>query len=814
MNLRTRYISTLIIVAGLSLAILTVTSVDRLGKVVQSETQQQMADTLSLYQTSLDRTITSAISNISLLSNNHLVDQYLELEGSERYSLLYGVISKSIAQMQALYPEYAEISLILPDGLEDVRVAPGLKNRNELDQSALLKKALYDPRRTALDFVFHEDASQYKLVLYRAVVFKNRLSGGHAQSNRVKGAYKVAVNLDWLFELMRFPPFSKRTLVFVADQGAETIITTQLVRGQLSTVLPALADNDTTNVTISNEDFVHVSRPFMGRWNLHMLVPVRDVQLSFEKVTFDIINSLVLMFIVVGVVLYLFFGRMIIRPVLNLAGQIAAVLDSDADDIKFRPRSDEIGTLEKAFVKMRLRLRSYTTQLKSRAETDSLTGLPNRSAMIGYLRTVLVQSAREEKKAALLFIDLDGFKQVNDVLGHEAGDQLLVQVGERMKMLMDEQARRGLLAPMVARLGGDEFTVVLPYLEIESEAGKLAESIIDRLRSGFLLSSRESFVGASIGISVFPDDSDRLGDLIKYADIAMYEAKAAGKMRFAFFRQSMADIQRSRLEMENVISHAVEHDEFQVWFQPKIALQTQQVYGFEALARLNSSKVGFVSPVDFIPVAEEKGLIDYITLLACEKACNLINELRTEDFIPCISINISPQQISDSRLFRDLQQMVSKARVPYQCIEYEVTETSLIQNEEKSRRQLQIQRSLGFSTALDDFGVGYSSLGHLKRFPFNTLKIDRIFVDDVHHDDVSKVILQAIINMAKGLNMTVVAEGVETTEQLQTMFELNVQQVQGFIFSRPLPFEDACDYYRTFVYHGGTSSGSRPPESS
>lgn len=173
----------------------------------------------------------------------------------------------------------------------------------------MLKKALNDPRRTALDFVFHEDASQYKLVLYRAVVFKNRLSGGHAQSNRVKGAYKLAVNLDWLFELMRFPPFSKRTLVFVADQAAQTIITTQQVQGNLATVLPALIDNDNPHVMVSNEDFVHVSRPFMGRWNLHMLVPVRDVQLSFEKVTFDIINSLVLMFIVVGVVLYLFLAE-------------------------------------------------------------------------------------------------------------------------------------------------------------------------------------------------------------------------------------------------------------------------------------------------------------------------------------------------------------------------------------------------------------------------------------------------------------------------------------------------------------------------
>lgn len=800
MNLRSRYITTLIIVAGLSLAIITVLSLDRLSQVVEKETRRQMADTLALVQTSLDRTIASAVSNITLLSEDHLVDQYLELDDVERYSLLYGVVSKSIAQMQSLYPAYKDITLVLPNGFEDVRVAKDLENKSEFDESELFKKTLLAAKRTHLDFVYNDDAAEYMLMFYRAIVFKDRRRGAYSEDNQVKGVYRISANLDWLFELMRYPPFSRRTLIFVSDPSAENVIATTPVKNGVVELLPALPSARESRLMLSGEEYLHVRRPFLGDWNLHMLVPIRDVQLSFEEVTFEIINSLVVMFLVVGIVLYLFFGRMIIRPVLSLADQIAAVMDSDRDDIKFLPREDEIGTLEKAFVKMRLRLRSYTQQLKIRAETDALTGLPNRSAMITYLGSVLAKRADDGGKAALLFIDLDGFKQVNDVLGHESGDQLLVKVGERMRSLADESDYHAEREPFVARLGGDEFTIILPIISKESEAGVFADAIIDRLRGGFIVSDRETFVGTSIGISLFADDANNLGDLLKYADIAMYAAKSAGKMRYEYFRSEMADIQRSRLELENVISHAVEHDEFQIWFQPKVDLVSQTVDGFEALARLNSSKVGSVSPVDFIPVAEDKGLIDYITLLGCEKACHLINALRTDDYIPRVSINISPMQISDSRLFRDLQQMVSKAGIPYDCIEYEVTENSLIQNEEKSRRQLEIQRSLGFSTALDDFGVGYSSLGHLKRFPFSTLKIDRIFVDDVHQDSVSKVILQAIIDMAHGLSMSVVAEGVETQAQLQTMCELQVHQVQGFVFSKPLPFNEACEFYRSFEY--------------
>ncbi|ARU54531.1 signal transduction diguanylate cyclase/phosphodiesterase [Oleiphilus messinensis] len=801
MSLKLKYTLALLILAVISISLFSWVSRHKMDEVLRQETFNRIADTLTLIQTSFAQTLSSASANLVLYSQDTSLQRYL-LNGAE---LDRRLVLQNWQQILEQFPEYQELVLINADKYESVRmVQTAVPNKHPEDYSRLLDLARAHPGTSIHEIVYHEDFQTYSLVIYRALSSSALLK--HAP------VLRLSVNLNWIQDIMSEPPFSQDTYVFLVESHLGEVMSDPRQRDAIlflmSSSYGSVAEFSRhkparRQLQVADQRYFLDHRPLINRWQLYISVPNHAISSRYDVFAIELILVIAITGISIGLILYLLFNRLVLIPLNALTSQTNRVLDDSAELIELVPRRDEIGHLQDAFVELRQKVRQNTRDLQVQATTDSLTGLPNRLALMDILQSAIHVPKGIRSRLALMFIDLDGFKQVNDVMGHETGDLLLKEVTQRLLCIKTAHQPPRLLS--VARLGGDEFTVVLE-LQDETLADEVttiahvADSIIDQLRSGFLLEEREAFVGASVGIALYPDDADNIPDLLKYADIAMYEAKSLGKMRYEFFQPKMAASQKAQLDLENVISHALEHDEFEVVFQPKIDIKGGKVAGFEALARLNSSKMGWVGPHEFIPAAEEKGLIDYITLLVCERSCAFINAMGEvpDDFK--ISINISPIQIADSRLFRELQSMISKAEVPYKHIEYEVTENSLIKNEEKSRRQLDIQRSLGFSTALDDFGVGYSSLGHLKRFSFCTLKIDRIFVDDVHHDGVSKVILKAIIEMANSLNMTVVAEGVETVDQLDTMLDLGIDHVQGYLFSKPLAAQVALDFLAHFAY--------------
>jgi diguanylate cyclase (GGDEF)-like protein len=411
---------------------------------------------------------------------------------------------------------------------------------------------------------------------------------------------------------------------------------------------------------------------------------------------------------------------------------------------------------------------------------DGLTALPNRSLFNKLLSQAISQAQRHQRRLAVAFIDLDRFKQINDTLGHEAGDELLKEVATRLKACLRD-------SDTVARLGGDEFVVLLTELGDETYAGTVAQKIIAAIARPFILLGQEFRVTASIGISTYPIDGPDEQTLTKNADIAMYQAKEDGKNNFQFYSEKMNANSLERLSLESSLRHALERNEFELHYQAKRDTASGRISGMEALLRWRHPDLGLVAPMQFIPVAEETGLIVPIGKWVLETACRQ-NMVWAEQGLPRLSIavNLTARQFSDERLLEDIASALRATGMEARLLEIEIHEGLLIHDIEKTLRILTALKAIGVKIAIDDFGTGYSSLSTLQQFPLDTIKIDRSFIRDLTPGGANSNLTDAIIAMGKSLSLTVVAQGVETKEQADLLREHACDEFQGFYFNKPL----------------------------
>ena len=433
---------------------------------------------------------------------------------------------------------------------------------------------------------------------------------------------------------------------------------------------------------------------------------------------------------------------------------------------------------------------------------DGLTALPNRSLFNKLLSQAISQSQRHSRKLAVAFIDLDRFKQINDTLGHEAGDDLLKQVASRLKeCLRDSDA--------VARLGGDEFVVLLTELLEDKYAATVAQKIITVIANPFILLGHEFRVTASIGISTYPIDGLDAQTLTKNADIAMYQAKEDGKNQFQFYSEKLNANSLERLTLESSLRHALERNEFRLEYQAKREMVHGQITGVEALLRWQHPDLGLVAPMQFIPVAEETGLIVPIGKWVLQTAC-LQNVAWQRQGLPRLSVavNLTTRQFGDEHLLRDIASILESTRMEACLLELEVHESLLIRDIERTLRILKQLKALGVRIAIDDFGTGYSSLATLQRFPLDTIKIDRSYIRDIGTHAADSSLAKAIIEMGKNLSLTVVAQGVETKEQAEFLRAHACDQFQGFYFNKPLSAQNFTQLLRA-QDAGNTLIGSR-----
>lgn len=416
---------------------------------------------------------------------------------------------------------------------------------------------------------------------------------------------------------------------------------------------------------------------------------------------------------------------------------------------------------------------------------DALTHLPNRTLFQDRLHTALQSAERQKSWVVLMFLDLDRFKPINDSLGHAAGDRMLKEMATRLLGCVDDD-------DTVARMGGDEFTLLLqprPTREIAlNRAIHVAEQILASLVKPFVLEGREFFVTASIGIALSPQDGNELSQLMKNADTAMYHAKERGKNNFQFYQADMNASALERLELESDLRHALEQNEFVLYYQPQFSGDGKRLTGAEALLRWRHPRRGLVPPGDFIPVLEELGLVVDVGDWVISEACRQLKSWHQAKVrVPKVSVNISARQFSDGQLGTRIATILKETGLPPACLELELTESILMREVSEAMQILAGLKNLGLSIAVDDFGTGYSSLNYLKQFPIDVLKIDRTFVDGLPSGEQDAQIARAIIAMAHSLNLAVIAEGVETHEQLDFLREHGCDEVQGYLFGRPMP---------------------------
>ena len=432
-------------------------------------------------------------------------------------------------------------------------------------------------------------------------------------------------------------------------------------------------------------------------------------------------------------------------------------------------------------------------ELRYLANYDSLTSLPNRSLLSERLSRAIVRARRENGRVAVLFIDLDRFKDINDSLGHATGDRILRAAAARVQQSVGAQHT-------VARLSGDEFTVVLEDIASLQEAEDIAHQLISAFMQPLNFGERlELSVSPSIGISLYPDHAQVPTDLLKHADTAMYQAKAAGRHTYQVYSETMDEKNRHRAILASALRRALERNELSLAYQPRLSLTRQRITGAEALLRWHSKDFGEVSPGQFIPLAEESGLILEIGAWALRQACMTLRHWHQQGFPDLtIAVNVSAMQLQRGDLAEVVAGALAESGVAAHCLELELTESVIMAHPEKNADTLRACRELGVLLAIDDFGTGYSSLAYLKRLPLTTLKIDQEFIGDLTHDADDEAITATIINMGHSLSLNVIAEGVETAAQLQFLHDHGCDEIQGHWISHALPAPDCLQFIRDY----------------
>jgi diguanylate cyclase (GGDEF)-like protein len=430
------------------------------------------------------------------------------------------------------------------------------------------------------------------------------------------------------------------------------------------------------------------------------------------------------------------------------------------------------------------RLQQQKEMMTHLAHHDTLTKLPNRTLFYDRLAQAIYKAKRDDGEFALLFIDLDHFKEINDAMGHDVGDEVLKEVSQRFASTIRQE-------DTLARLGGDEFTILMEKLDYGTNASVLAQKILETLKKPIIIESNQFYLSCSIGISLFPSDGKNMQDLLKYADAAMYRAKEEGRSNFQFYSAEMTTLAFERVVMETSIRQGLENGEFELYYQPQVNAKENRLIGMEALVRWNHPEMGLVLPSKFIPLAEITGLIVRLDRYLMKSAISQLVEWYDKGYSPgVLALNLSIEQLRQSDFIDFIQELLASTACKAEWLEFEVTESQIMSDVQEAVKVLTELSKLGATIAIDDFGTGYSSLSYLKKLPINKLKIDKSFVEDLPEDEDDVAITQAVIALAKSLKLDLIAEGVENRAQRDFIVENGCENIQGYYYAKPLKKED------------------------
>jgi len=787
----------------------------------------------NLYQAELKSTslhLARDIENI-ISDNKELLQSIARGRQYQQYYLLHDekVLADYLSSFKHQFPV---LSYVGKDGNEETKIIDGNPSQILMDysKSFFLKQAMHQPNSVIVSQPFQSwdiDEPVIELALARDDNSGNEFSG------IVLAQYPMSLLSDYLAEFK------------VGETGYSCIL------DKNGKVIAHYFDN--SNIDVYNKkDFMpsHESRAefdhdvVMGLreivayapvnsmgWTVRVTLPMQEFERVFSEF-YSLNFSVLLIIFLVGLGFSSVISRKIAGPIIKIASSTKEIAKGNFSHKPDIQTNDEIGILAASFNEMaqefkknhdelrrshdelELKIEQRTAELsrtndqlqqeiaeKQSSEKrlayiayyDALTNLPNRTLFEDRVEQVVAVSNRHDMKSALLFIDIDDFKRINDTLGHVVGDELLMGIADRLRMMTrkGDSISRSNEDPMFARVGGDEFTVLLSVLKKAEDAAKVAQRIIDSLTQPFVLNKQEVFITVSIGIAMYPDDGGDLFELWKNADTAMYYAKHKGKNNYQYYKKSMNDTAADRLALESDLRRALEREELLLHYQPQINSLSGKIIGMEALIRWHHPERGMISPLEFIPIAEDTGLIVPISNWVLETAGMQSRRWKDKGFhnIP-ISVNLTSHHFQRSTLMHDISELLEKYGLQSSDLILEMTESAIMEDTDVTLKNFRDLTQMGFRLSIDDFGTGYSSLSYLKRFPIHAIKIDRTFVKDVNTEADDGTIANTIITMAHSLKMHVVAEGVETEDQLRFLLERGCDELQGYLFSSPLPAEE------------------------
>ncbi len=500
---------------------------------------------------------------------------------------------------------------------------------------------------------------------------------------------------------------------------------------------------------------------------------IQSRQMLIASILFIAIATLVISFIVLN--------RMLSLPLKSLLKGIEVISKGDySHHIKLNT-NDEFGLISLQFNEMARKIEKRERELDELAHRDALTQMPNRVMFQKRSDAAINRAKRLNSKLAIFFLDLDEFKIINDTLGHDVGDKLLIEVSRSLSKIMREN-------DLLARIGGDEFNILIEDLESPIFAQNIAQKIIEQMKQPILVNGEQMNITSSIGIAIYPDDGQDSVTLLKNADLAMYHAKASGRDRYRFFSKELGTSLKQRIIMLKELKMALSREEFKLFYQPKFSLKDGSIFAAEALIRWDSKTLGFVMPDQFIPLAEESGEIIKVGAWVIAQACRDFAQWeKLELGITQVSVNVSNIQFTQGDIIKTLRESIEDAEISPESLEVEMTESYIYEDSENALKVLHQIRELGIGLAIDDFGTGYSSMSYLKRLPLNRLKIDKSFIDNIPHDSDDVEITKIIVALAKVMELAITAEGIETQEQMRFLQELECDEGQGYFCSKPLP---------------------------
>ncbi|MEH6560899.1 MAG: EAL domain-containing protein [Marinobacter sp.] len=755
-----------------------------------------------------------AEANVKLFADASLVRAYaLTEDEEERYVLMLPSLLKLFSSYLRAYPDYSEIRFLLPDGYEDARsTSMPIPNATEEEgETPFFQELARFEGETFTRVSSRPESSEISLQVARPIRLIDLAIQDPLNSKpTLRGYLVVTMRLNFMAEQIASSRVGANGHTLIVNEAGKILFHQD--PSKLGQQLPAsLLDRalktgeDTQLVSVSYLD----SKSLLSARRLHdglLLIGVLPEAELLEEggrlgkaVAWVVLGTVLLLIIVLLVAM----SFLMTRPLRHLMNAISEIGQGNLTPEIALSSRDELGQLMRSFQGMAGNLEKSRVKIEHLAYHDSLTGLPNRFRAHETLRRMISLARRENGKMAVLFLDLDNFKRVNDTLGHQVGDQLLKETATRLTSLLRAEDVIHQEVPqntsgVLARLGGDEFVILLPKVNGSQDAAKVASRILDIVKVPFHFGHEEIYSGSSIGVSLFPDDGTEVDDLIKRADAAMYQAKEQGRNNFQFYSASYNLAVLEHISLESRLRRALSNSELELYYQPLVQARTGKIVGLEALLRWNDPVEGVIPPDRFIPIAEDSGLILPIGEWVLREAGRQLSVWQAAGLSGAfVSVNVSAIQLQRQDLVSIVGQVLKDSGLSPWQLELEITETALMKIRPEVIGDLDAMRQKGVTISLDDFGTGYSSLSLLQELPISKLKIDKSFVRDMLVDPKDAAIVSAVLFIAKSLGLRSTAEGVETLEQAAHLAKEGCDQLQGYLLSRPLPAAEMTRFLKS-----------------